>query len=62
MVCWRNPASVGQRILLVFALAACAPACAAQGRWANWYRGDKKENLPALLKRIRALTKRGNQG
>jgi len=26
------------------------------GRWVNWYRGDKKENLPALLERTRALT------
>jgi len=23
------------------------------GRWQNWYRGDKKENLPALLARTR---------
>jgi hypothetical protein len=28
---------------------------AALGSWANWYRGDKKENLPALLARIRTL-------
>jgi hypothetical protein len=28
---------------------------AEQGQWANWYRGDKKENLRALLERTRAL-------
>jgi hypothetical protein len=44
-----------------------SPACAemdellksretcATGRWAGWYRGDKKENLPALLQRMQDL-------
>jgi hypothetical protein len=28
---------------------------AAVGRWADWYRGDKKENLPALLETTRSI-------
>lgn len=28
---------------------------AAQGRWENWYRGDKKVNTPRLLERLRTL-------
>jgi len=28
---------------------------AAVGRWADWYRGDKKENLPALLEKTRSI-------
>jgi len=31
---------------------------AAQGLWENWYRGDRKMNLPALLDRTRALRRR----
>jgi hypothetical protein len=28
------------------------------GQWANWYRGDKKENLPALLARLKRVRER----
>jgi hypothetical protein len=31
---------------------------AAAGKWAGWYHGDRKENLPALLERTRALASR----
>ena len=28
---------------------------AAQGKWENWFRGDKKVNTPELLKRVREV-------
>lgn len=28
---------------------------AAQGKWENWYRGDKKVNTPSLLRRMKAV-------
>jgi hypothetical protein len=30
---------------------------AAAGKWADWYRGDKKENLPLLLERTRKVAR-----
>ncbi|TWU33257.1 hypothetical protein Poly41_50090 [Novipirellula artificiosorum] len=31
---------------------------AAEGKWHNWYRGDKKVNVPSLLKRTKELVQR----